>query len=224
VNVGALNKDTARPVSRLVRSLALVFSLFLALVALPSSAQTPARTLDSVLARFARIEGLTLHFREEKAIALLSTPIVTEGTLAYARPGRLARRGGSQAVLIDGGTLRMMDGGHEQHIDLASQPVVRSFVDSFRALLAGDRAALEQSYALTFAAGAEPDAWTITLRPRRAPLDQFLSRIEFRGRGDALLAMVMTEVSGDVTTTTFSDVDDHHRFSASESARVFALP
>lgn len=207
-------------VERTVTRLAAFFLVLFAAFPLPASAQTTA-TVDSVLARFARIEGLTLSFHEEKHIALLSMPLVTDGTLAYARPGRLARRASSQIVLIDGSALRMSDGGHEQHMDLASQPIVRSFVDSFRAFLAGDRHALETSYTIGFESTATD--WTITLRPRAAPLSQFLTSIVFRGQGDALVSMTMNEVSGDTTTTTFSNVDDHHHFAAEESARIFSL-
>ena len=209
-----------------IRSLGLMLLVLGA--AVPVSAQPPTPdpvspvSLDGVLARFARIEGLTLHFHEVKHIALLSSPIVTDGSIAYARPSRLARRGGTQTVLIDGTTLRMSDGGHEEHMDLASQPVVRSFVDSFRALLAGDRAALARSYRLTFV--NDGAAWTITLTPSGAPLNQFLTSIVFSGDGDALNRMTMNETSGDTTTTTFADVDDHHPFSPAESAQVFALP
>ena len=165
------------------------------------------------------------RFREEKRIALLTSPILSEGTIAYARPGRLARRTTqptAQTVLIDGASLRMSEGGREQRIDLASQPVVRSFVDSFVQLLAGDRAALERSYTITFTPGAA-GAWSITLRPRVTPLDRFLTSIVLDGTGTSLSRMVMTEVSGDVTTTSFSEVDRAHRFSTAEAARVFSL-
>ena len=202
-------------------SLSLSLALALALAPSPSHAQTTP-TLDSVLTRFSRIQGLTLHFREEKHIALLTLPLITEGSLAYSRPGRLARRAGTETVLIDGSALRMSDGSHEQHIDLGSQPIVRSFVDSFRALLAGDRAAIERSYVIEFASTAA--TWSITLRPRGAPLNQFLVSLEFHGQGDALVSMTMNETSGDTTTTTFSDIDDHHHFTSDEAARVFALP
>lgn len=208
--------------SHVLRTVTRILALALLLLTLPSqsSAQESA-TLDSVLARFARIEGLTLSYHEEKHIALLSSPLTTDGTLAYVRPGRLARRAGTQIVLIDGTALRMSDGGHEQHIDLASQPIVRSFVDSFRAFLAGDRHALEASYTIAFAHTATD--WTITLTPRAAPLSQFMTSIVFHGAGDALTSMTMTETSGDTTTTTFSHVDDRHRFDEAESARVFSL-
>jgi hypothetical protein len=197
-------------------------------------AQEAAPTVDSVLARMARIPGLHTRYREEKRIALLSSPIVSEGTIDYARGAgstapRMARRTtrpSAQVVLIDAGELRMSDGRTTSRIDLASQPVVRSFVDSFLQLLVGDRAALERTYTLTLervSTGNATGGWSLLLRPRGAPLSTFLREIRFEGEGDVLTRMVMTEVSGDVTTTTFSDVDANHRYDAAEASRVFSL-
>ena len=165
------------------------------------------------------------HFREEKRIALLTTPIVSEGTVHYARPGRLVRRitrPSPQTVLIDAGRLQMSEGGRVETIDLAAQPVVRSFVDTFTLLFGGDRAALERIYRVTHSAG-DGTRWTIVLTPRASPLDRFLREIRFEGDGTSLRSMVMTEVSGDVTTTTFTDVDTTRRYTAEESARIFSL-
>ncbi len=189
----------------------------------------PAPTVDSILARMSRIPGLHCAYREEKRIALLSSPVLSEGTIDFVRgsggsPPRMARRTSRpspQVVLIDQGELRMSDGHTTTRIDLASQPVVRSFVDSFLQLLVGDRASLERTYTLSVDAGAS--GWALVLRPRSAPLDTFVREIRFEGQGDALTRMVMTEVSGDVTTTTFSSVDANHRFAAAESARIFSL-
>lgn len=199
-------------------------------VASPVYAQPPpqqgaAPTLDQLLARFRGVEGMELRFREEKRIALLSVPAVSEGTVHYLRPGRLVRRVTSpspQVVLIEGDQLRMTQGGRTERIDLAAQPVVRSFVDTFSELLRGDRAALERTYRVAFAPG-EGGRWTLALTPRAAPLDRFLREIRFEGTGTALETMVMTEVSGDVTTTTFRDVDTARRYSAPEIARIFSL-
>jgi hypothetical protein len=187
-------------------------------------------SVDAVLARMARIPGLRCRYREERRIALLSSPVVSEGTIDYARgdsgaaSARMARRTtrpSAQVVLIDRGELRMSDGRTTSRIDLAGQPVVRSFVDSFLQLLVGDRASLERTYALSVEAAA--GGWALVLRPRGAPLSGFLREIRFEGRGDALARMVMTEVSGDVTTTTFSEVDPGRRYGAEEAARAFSL-
>ena len=190
----------------------------------PQSATT-ASTIDSILSRMARIQGLHCSYREEKRIALLSSPISSEGTIDYARPGRMIRRvtrPSPQIVFIDGGELRMAEGGRTQRIDLAAQPVVRSFVDSFLQLLQGDRRALERTYTLTLETAAGL-AWTLILRPRAAPLTQFVREIRFSGHGDAMEQMVMLEVSGDSTTTAFSQVNPNQRWTPAEAARVFSL-
>lgn len=197
----------------------------LAIVVAGAGAQDRAPTLDAVLASFRGVEGMELRFREEKRIALLTTPAISEGTVHYMRPGRLVRRittPSPQVVLIDGDELRMSEGGRVERIDLAAQPVVRSFVDTFSELLRGDRAALERVYRVQFTPG-EGGAWTLVLTPRSSPLDRFLREIRFEGSGTSLRTMVMTEVSGDVTTTTFRDVNTRRRYSADEAQRIFSL-
>lgn len=198
-------------------------ALFASGMAASASAQAPS--LDELLARFRQVQGFECRFREEKRIALLRTPIVSEGTVHYARPGRLVRRvvqPGAQVVLVDGGRLRMRDGDRVETIDLASQPIVRSFVDTFGQLLAGDRAALERTYQLAYET-REGSQWTLALRPRGPPLDRFLREIRFEGDGIALRAMVMIEVSGDVSTTTFSDVTTSRRYTPAEAAHIFSI-
>lgn len=187
-------------------------------------AQT-AGSVDALLTRMASIQSFECSFHEEKRIALLSSPIVTDGTIHYVRPGRMARRvttPSTQIVLIEGTSLRMWDGSHEERIDLAEQPVVRSFVDSVISLLSGDRAALERSYTLSMTSSSA--GHVLTLTPRAAPLSQFVSRIQFTlSPTYDLTRMEMSEVSGDVTVTTFTAVNDHRAYSPSELTRFFSL-
>lgn len=164
------------------------------------------------------------RFREEKRIALLTTPIVSEGTLYYAPPGRLLRRvtaPSPQVVLIDGGQLRMRDGTRVETIDLDAQPVVRGFVDTFALLLAGDRAGLERQHRIAYTPGA--NGWTLVLVPRAAPLGRFLREIRFEGNDTTIVRMVMTEQNGDVTSTTFHEVNVRRRYAPDEAARLFTL-
>ncbi len=193
-------------------------------VAWPAVGQS-APTIDALFENFRSISGMELRFREEKRIALMRVPSVSEGTLHYARPRRLIRRvmsPSASVVLIDGDQLAMSEGGRVERIDLSSQPLVRSFVDTFSQLLAGERAWIERTYQVTYSPG-EAGRWTMTLAPKSEPLNRFLREIRFEGHGVALDRMIMSEVNGDITTTTFSNVDTRRRFTPEESARIFSL-
>jgi outer membrane lipoprotein-sorting protein len=182
-------------------------------------------TLDGLLTRFRGIVGLSARYREEKRIALLAQPLVSEGTVHYAPPGRIARHTltpTTSSVVLDGTTLRFGDGTSERSIDVASSPVVGAFVDSFRAVLAGDRAALERSFKLDFRAPGG-QKWELGLVPREASLAGILREIRFAGDGLVLSQMRIREASGDEGVTTFSDVDAAHVYSPAEAARVFRL-
>src|SRR4051812_34136298 len=84
-------------------------------------APAAATGLDALMARFRAIPGLSARFREEKRIALLARPLVSEGTIHYAPPGRLARHQLTptiSSVLLEGATLRFGDGTTEERVDL----------------------------------------------------------------------------------------------------------
>lgn len=155
---------------------------------------------------------------------LLAAPLVSEGALHYATPGRLVRRTESPELavaLLEGNRLRFRDAGGEQSLDLDAMPAARQFLESFTALVAGDRAALARSYDLEF--GALGGGWRLTMRPRIPALSRVFRAIEVTGEGVALRTLVVREVSGDVSETTFTEVRTDRRFTAEEAARVFRL-
>lgn len=210
----------------------------LALAATPAAAGEPAAggaaapaaglTLDALLGRFAAMSGLSANFREEKRMALLAAPLVSEGAI-YFIPGagrpRLARHTTSPSpavVVIEGGALRVADAAGREEIMLDRSPAVRLFVDSFVKIFAGDRAALANLYTMELA--AEGERWTLRLRPKVAPIDKLIERVELVGEGVTVASMRVVEVGGDETLTTFSAVDPTRRFSPREEAALFSLP
>jgi hypothetical protein len=195
----------------------------------PAAATAPA--LEQLLARFAAMSGLSARFREEKRMALLAAPLVSEGVLYFAPKARLARHITAPApatVLIDEGTLRFADAGGSQALSLDQNPVLRLFIDSFVKIFAGDRAALERMYTMELAAlpaGADGvPRWSLRLRPRVAPMTQVIERVELEGHDVVLETMRVVEVGGDETITTFREVDPARRFTAEEQAALFRLP
>jgi len=186
-------------------------------------------TLDSLLTRFRAIPGLFARYREEKRITLLAEPLVSEGTVHYAPPHRLARHQRTpspSSIVFDGTTLRFGDAQSEERIDVSSNPVVRAFVESFLSVLAGDRSKLERTFVVDFRAGdaAHPgERWELSLVPRDSKLLGVLREVRFAGDGVVVSQMRIREATGDEAVTTFSDVDVAHRYSADEAARVFRV-
>lgn len=208
-----------------------VFFALMALVpaltfpAVSSSVRAQGTELDALLASFRGMTGLSARFVEDKTIALLATPIRSEGEIHFVAPGTLMRRvtaPTTSAALIERGRLTMVANGQRQEIDLTSNAVVGGFISSFADVLAGDRAALERTYRITYAR-LEGGDWKLTLRPKGAPLDQFLTEMEMIGNGRSVKTMRMVEVSGDVTLTTFRDVRLDRRFSDTERRQIFRL-
>jgi predicted LPLAT superfamily acyltransferase len=194
----------------------------------PSPAPAPL-TAESLLARFARSPGLFARFREEKRLALLEDPLVSEGTLHFARPGRLARhtlKPARSSVLIENGKLRYGDGAGSHAIDLRSNPTLRVFVESLLRLLEGDLAAIRAVYSVEFTlqGPAEREGWRLVLRPKGEPLSKLIERMTLTGAGLVVGEMRVVEAGGDEATTTFSDVDVGRKYSDAEIAEIFRLP
>jgi hypothetical protein len=185
----------------------------------------PTVTIDSLLAQFRAVPGLSAHFREEKKLSLLAAPLRSEGTLHFAPPARLVRHTTApvaSTLLIDRDQLTFSDGQETQTIPLDGNPMVRLFVDSFLKILEGDKAALERIFQLQLK--PQGDRWELRLKPRLAPMTQVIDAIVLQGKGVVLSRMTISESTGDETVTTFDQVDAARRYSPDELARLFAVP
>ncbi|MBI5608801.1 MAG: outer membrane lipoprotein carrier protein LolA [Deltaproteobacteria bacterium] len=194
--------------------------------AVAAPAPVAAADLAGLLKSLAQMPGLQAQFVEKKTMALLAAPLVTTGALYYTQPGMLARHTATPAmsvVVVDAKQVRMWDGKRWEVLDFAKQPVVRGFVDSFVRILQGDAPALERLYAMQFAA-LPAGRWTLTLRPKQAPLSQVVEFMTLAGQGLAVQSMRMVELGGDETVTTFAAVDTARKFSDAEKTKYFPQP
>jgi outer membrane lipoprotein-sorting protein len=182
-------------------------------------------SLDDLLAGFAKLRGLRARYREEKRIALLRRPLLSEGTIHFAAPDLLVRRverPEPATLLLAGDTLRVADASGIRRIDLHQSPVVRHFVLTFVHVLRGNRAALERLYELRFA--REGDGWRLELTPRQPDLARLIRSATLLGKSGVIEQMSLHEQSGDTTLLRFSDVELDAHFDAAARARIFRLP
>lgn len=217
-----------------MRSAAVSFASVLGLALPPAPAaaapETPPAapvTVDSLLAGLAASPGIEARFVEEKHIALLTDPLRTEGTIHYARPGRMARHAtkpvpSSLVVLPD--RILLGDARGVESIPAGPGSAVRDVAAAFLSLLEGDRTALLRLYKVDFAPETgTKEGWRVVLTPRQGTVSKVLTRLEVRGAGLVVSELVVEEVGGDRSVTRFHDVDPRRTYSEEERRRVFAV-
>ncbi len=193
-----------------------------------NTADSSVPSLDSLLAQLHEMPGLKARFREEKRMALLAKPLVSEGTLHFAPPAKLARYTKYPVrswLVIDEHRIGYGDELGGEQLNLDRNPAARLFVDSFMNILAGNRSALERIYDIDVTPRSDGAAgWQLVLVPLVAPLRDVIERVEVQGRASKLDGMRVVEVVGDETLTTFFEVDVQHRYRPDELEKIFRLP
>ena len=171
-----------------------------------ASAAEPA--LVDLMRELASVPRARARFTETKHVALLKAPLTLTGTLSYERPDRLEKHvlapyderiaiAGTQ-VTVDNNTR-----GRTQNVSVASNPTLLALVESLRATLAGDLAALERHFEVTLERKA--DQWTIALVPREAGTLALITRISLTGSGNRLRRIDIEEAGGDRSEMSIQD-------------------
>ncbi|MSP98322.1 MAG: outer membrane lipoprotein carrier protein LolA [Betaproteobacteria bacterium] len=163
--------------------------------------------LTALMEMLALVPAANGRFTETKHSTILSTPLVLKGTLVYVRPDRLEKNVVApyeERTMIVGNSVTIYNRALMQTrtFSLDSFAPVSAFVESMRATLAGDRAALERHYSVRLEGQAQ--AWTLTLMPREQKLASLLKRIQIAGVRGNLKRIEVEETSGDWSVTLIS--------------------
>ena len=156
---------------------------------------------DTLLPRLARPAPDTTTFVEVRYSALLSEPLVASGSLEHRQDGALVRRVTAPyretTTLIGENVLVEREGSKPRRFSLDRAPELRGMLNSFGAMLKGDRATLEQHFEI--ASSESGNAWHIDLVPRGDRLRARLARVRVVGHANRANCMTMEEPDGDAT-------------------------
>jgi hypothetical protein len=182
--------------------LALGLLLALAGCAAAAAADSAASDADAELDRLMTLMAQRRHgeadFSEKKYLSMLKQPLESSGLLIYDAPDHLEQRTTlprPQSVVLDHGIVTMHIGQRVRVLRLTDYPQLAPLIDSIRATLAGDRAALERVFELHFSGTFEH--WQLRLEPREAQLSATLKRIDMRGERDAVHEVEVLQSDGD---------------------------
>jgi len=159
--------------------------------------------LDKVMSALSQRKHGHVTFVEEKHIALLDKPVKSSGELLYDAPDRLEQRTLTpkrESLVLQNGVVTADRGTRHYTLDLRQYPQIVPFIESIRATLAGDRAALERVFHLSF--GGSFDSWTLTLGPLDAKLARTVKQITIQGTQDAIHQVEILQGDGDRSVLT----------------------
>jgi hypothetical protein len=103
---------------------------------------------------------------------------------------------------LEGGVVTAQRGKHHYTLDLKQYPQVLPFIESIRATLAGDRAALERVFKVDFTGNFE--RWNLELAPLDSRLAKTVSIIHIEGAKDFIHTVEIREADGDRSLMTIS--------------------
>jgi len=169
-----------------------------ALIAIALAAPAVAAPLDELMARLAQRRHGVADFEQTQYLAVLKQPMHSSGVLTYDAPDRLEQRTLKphvQSMLLDHGMLTLQRGSRQRTLRLQDYPDIAPLIDSVRATLAGDQAALEQRFDLSL--DGNLDHWQLQLQPRDPKLAALVRHIRIAGERDAILEVELQQSDGD---------------------------
>ncbi|HLZ97765.1 MAG TPA: LolA-related protein [Steroidobacteraceae bacterium] len=154
--------------------------------------------LDEVMHSLAQRRHGQVSFVEQQFLSMLKRPVESYGELIYDAPNRLEKRTVEprpETLVVDGEVVTVLRGRRSRVLDLKAYPQILPFIESIRATLAGDRAALERLFRLEFT-GSET-RWTLGLTPLDAQLAKTVAEIRIDGARDELTRVEIRQPDGD---------------------------
>lgn len=157
----------------------------------------------ALLARIGVAAPATTRFVEVHFSPLLVTPVVVSGELEYRSKDllrkRIERPYREQMEVNEDRVSIARDGEPARSYSLKRVPALRGILVAFGSLLAGDYAAIEQSFAIV--ATQDGDAWQLLLTPREDAIHRRLRDVVVAGSANTARCITVNEADGATSVT-----------------------
>ena len=183
----------------------LAFALTAILAALPlQPAQSDSTlSLDQLMATLRTVRHIDARYIQHRTLHTLRTPLETRGGLHFNAPDHLEKvsdpsaDGTAERVTINGNQLTI-DRGHATSpivLTLNDHPEIGVLVDSIRATLSGDAAALRRTFDITLSGAL--DHWQLVLQPHDPAPRGVLQWMRITGYAARITAIDTQNADGD---------------------------
>ena len=168
-------------------------------------------SLDQLMTALGAVRHVEARYTERRTLRALTTPIETHGTLRFDAPDHLEKAadpgadGAPDRLAIDGNrlTIDRGDGKPPVLLMLNEHPEIGVLVESLRATLSGDAAALRRSFDISLAGTI--DHWQIVLQPHDSAQRQVLQWMRITGYAQRITAINSQDGDGDHAEMTIQE-------------------
>ncbi len=162
-------------------------------------------TLPRMMEGFAAVTSARTRFVERKFLHMLDRPLESSGTLAWDAPSRLEKitlQPKRERLLVERERVTVERGTPPKRRTLAlgDIPLLRAFIESIRATLAGDPDTLQRFYEVTLEGTAEH--WTLVLRPSDSRTKSLVHQIRISGAHATIATVEIEQADGDRSVMT----------------------
>ena len=195
---GPLASRARRWPSRVVLAAALSFG-----AAGLAAAESADLTLDQLMAELKARPHRHDRFTERFTTAVLDRPLEASGELFYDAPDHLEKRTllpRPERLVLEQKALTVERRQRTYHTTLDEFPQLAPYIESIRATLAGDRAALEAIFKVGYR--GKGDDWSLSLAPLAPNLAAQVTRIHIEGVRADVHSVVIERANGDRSAMT----------------------
>jgi hypothetical protein len=174
-----------------------------ALAASPAESADESAAFEQLFKLLAERRHDHVTFTEVQQLAILDQPLHSSGELLYDAPDRLEKRTlepRPEDLVLEHGMLSVERDHHRRSVSLRDFPQAVPFIESLRATLAGDRAALMRYFTVQFSGTL--GRWTLELVPTDATLKHSVEHILIAGENDRIRTVQIRQNDGDTSTLT----------------------
>jgi hypothetical protein len=180
------------------QSLRLLALALFGLVALGGAGACFADDLDALMNLLAQRKHGHASFVEEHFLGVLDRPVESSGELLYDAPDRLEKRTlkpKPETLVLEHGVITAHRGRRTYVLNLSDYPQIVPLIDSIRATLAGDRAALERIFKVQLEGSLEQ--WKLLLAPIDSTVARTVKQIRIEGARDVIHSVEIQQADGD---------------------------
>lgn len=182
---------------------------FLLLTSIFSLAQSNDDIMEMLTQHAASMQCMNCRFTQQKTMAMLAEPTVSEGLMNYNSPDKMRWEYTSPysfALLVDGEKITKITDGNEEVLDAKSGRMYQGIVSIIMSSATGQK--LFDKSMFDVAITDDGEFWKAEMKPKKHNMKRMFSMLTFYfAKSTNIINKVeMTEASGDVTTIQFYDM------------------